>query len=309
MTSKAWQCCAEIAAEQHGVVTRAQALSVGMTPRMIGTALRNGHLRQLWPGSYLLTGAPVTWLTKVAAASLGAGPGSAASHRSAAALLNLDGFRTDIVELTSPRRLRWEGVVSHRGALLHRDVRRINGIPTTTATQTLVDLGLVVDLKRLLAALDSALVAGKTSVAYLENRLSEPKRCPRGAGFLRRLLELRRRGQPPTESELERMYDRRVTWRFRLPTPEFQFRVPYNASSFRIDFAYPSILLGVEVLGANPHMKTRVWQHDFDRHNKLTALGWEMLYFTWLDVVERPAQVAQEVRAAIQRKTTLFDAI
>ena len=306
MTTKAWQRCAEVAARQHGVVTRQQAVSSGMTRRMIEAAIRDKRLLMFNPGAYVLGGTPITWFTKIASASLGAGKGSAASHRSAAALLGLDGFKPGVLELTSPRQLRWEGVVTHERPLPPRDVRPINGIPATTPTRTLLDLGAVVNLNQLLAALDSSLLTGKTSVSYLERRLDGNGRCPKGAGPLRRLLELRRRGQPPTESELERMYDRRVTRRFRLPTPEFQFRVPYDDSSFRIDFAYPSILLGVEVLGANPHLMTSTWQRDWNRHNLLVGLGWELLYYTWPDVVYRPAEVAHGVRSAIDRRTSFL---
>lgn len=122
-----------------------------------------------------------------------------------------------------------------------------------------------------------------------------------------RLLELRKQGQAPTESELERRFDRNVTSAFRLPVPEFQYRVQEGTRSFRIDFAYPLILLGIEVLGANPHLMTEVWQRDQQRHNALSNLGWQILYFTWPDVVERPAQIAQQIRDAIASRSRLLN--
>ena len=196
--------------------------------------------------------------------------------------------------------------MSHELELSGPEVRSIHGIPTTTTTRTLVDLGSVVKLNRLQGALDSAVLRGKTSISYLERRLRDAGRCPRGAGRLMKLVELRKLGQRPTESELERVYHRRVTVRFGLPIPEFQFRVVDIDANFRIDFAYPSILLGVEVLGANPHQTPRVWQHDWERQNKLTNLGWDVLYFTWPEVTHRPAEVANQVRMAIKRRTKLF---
>lgn len=307
MTSRPQIECARTAARQHGVITRQQAITHGMTKRMIGHCLSTGDWQRLYPSTYIPGGVPITWLSKMAGAVLAGGRGAGASHRAAAHLLGLDGFRQDVVEMSAPRRIRWEGVIAHQSEPIGgSDLTKIQDIPTTSATRTLLDLGAVVDLKRLLAALDSALLAGKTSVPYLMRRLEERTKRPRSAVPLLRLLELRRSDQPPTESELERMFHRKVTTGFRLPVPEFQCMVNGNGFSYRIDFAYPAIRLGIEVLGASAHLMSETWRRDQIRHNKLTNSGWEILYFTWLDVVERPAQVAQEIKLAIARKTELF---
>lgn len=296
--------CANLAARQHGVISRAQALERGMTRSMIGTQLRNGIWETLYPGVYVQAGTKASWLTKVSGAVFGCGPPTAASHRTAASLLGFDGFSPGKVEVTCPRYLRWNGVIAHRGTLIPRDVRSVQGIPTTAATETLIGLGSVVDEVRLEAALDFTLVRGLTSVSYLDRRLREtPKR--RGTAALKRLLAIRTK-QPPTESELERLYHRRVTLQFHLPVPVFQFRVSGADPPRRVDFAYPELALGVEVLGWRVHGRHQVWQRDLNRHNQLTNLGWELLYFSWIDVVDDPQRVAAEVKAAIARRNCLF---
>lgn len=297
--------CANLAARQHGVISRTQALKCGMTRTMIGTQLRNGIWEALYPGVYVLAGAKANWLTKVSGAVIGCGPPTAASHRTAASLLGFDGFSPGPVEVTCPRNLRWKGVIAYRGTLMvPRDIRNVQGIPTTPATKTLIGLGSVVDEVRLEAALDFALVRGLTSVSYLDRQLQENPRRP-GTAALRRLLAIRTQ-QPPTESELERLYHRRVTLQFHLPVPMFQFRVLKADPPRRIDFAYPELALGVEVLGWRVHGRHQVWQRDLNRHNQLINLGWELLYFSWIDVVDGSQRVAAEVKAAIARRNCLF---
>lgn len=277
-----------------------------MTRSMIGTCLKTGSWELHHPKVYVQAGMNNKWLTRVSAAALGCGLGSAASHRSAARLLGFDGFEGQIVEVTTPKYVRWSGVVVHRGALADSDIRMVKGIPTTTPAATLCALGSVVDDSRVEAALDSALVQGLVTVDYLARRLERAGRRW-GTSFLKSLLDERAK-QGPLESELERMYHRNVTMRHGLPVPQFQFEVPNSSPPRRIDFAYPHLMLGVEVLGWKEHGKRTTWQRDWNRHNQLSNLGWEILYYTWTDVTKHPERVAREVAAAISRRTlSLFD--
>jgi hypothetical protein len=181
-----------------------------------------------------------------------------------------------------------------------RDTQR-EGNPTATANHTLISLGPYVTDERLEAALDSALVGGLTSPEYLAKRLVQMSSHHRGTAELRRLLDIRLNGQAPTDSELERMYHRKITVVHSLPTPIFQFPIEIPRKR-RIDFAYPHIWLGVEVLGWKAHGAFGKWMKDFDRHNELSALGWEILYFPWTAVLEHSNRVAAQVKEAIQRR-------
>ena len=250
--------CSMISRRQFGVVTRNKALSAGITPRMISRALERGELSVLYPGIYLAAGAPRSWTARMLGAVLGGGPMTAASHRAAAYLLGLDGATQGVVEITSPKYIRWDQVVAHRGPkLLPHEIRTVKGIPTATANHTLIALGAVVSPERLEAALDSALIQGLTSTTYLAKRL-EQTRSTRSCSLLKSLLRERIGGRPPTESELERLYHRKVTLAYSLPQPIFQFEVQGSIRR-RIDFAYPHINLGVEVLGWRVHGALPRW--------------------------------------------------
>lgn len=298
-----------MAARQYGVITRTQAMECGVGPRAIARRLESDIWRLMYPNVYIVGGAPLSWMSKLMGAIVGAGSMAAATHRSAACLLGLDGFRQSLIEITSRRRIRWEGVIAHNGPpLRHHDIRAVKGIPTATATHTLIGLGAVVEAERLEGALDSALVQGLTSLPYLEKSLQQVcSKNHRSTATLKRFLDIRLNGQPPTESELERLYHRSVTTPYSLQVPVFQFPVK-GGKVRRIDFAYPDIRLGVEVLGWRVHGAFAAWHRDMDRHNELTNLGWEMLYFPWVTVAHQPSRVAAQVRAAIDRLSpTLFD--
>jgi very-short-patch-repair endonuclease len=69
----------------------------------------------------------------------------------------------------------------------------------------------------------------------------------------------------------------------------------------RIDAAYPERRIAIEVDGFEAHSSPDAFQRDRTRQNRLVALGWTVLRFTWADVVQRPTMVAQTIREAINR--------
>lgn len=302
--------CHRVAARQHGAISRAQALRCGMSRRMIERALEHQLWRTLYPSTYFVGNDEPVWLTKQAGAVLAGGFQCVASHRAAGRLLGLNGCDSAVVEITSIRTIRWRGVVAHQHKTISsRDTTRIQNIRTTTAARTLLDLGSVVDLFRLEAALDSAIVGGLTSVDYVRRALqrSSGPGC-RGVRPLRNLIEARMTGHAPSESELERLFERCVTRAHALPRPIAQFRVELGEGVLaRLDFAYPTALLGIEVLGWRFHGGQQRWQKDLQRHNRLSDLGWTLLYFTWADVKDSPAKVAAQIRSVLaSRENTLF---
>ena len=59
--------------------------------------------------------------------------------------------------------------------------------------------------------------------------------------------------------------------------------------------------MAIEVDGYEHHSSPEAFQRDRTRQNRLVALGWTVLRFTWDDVVKRPAMVAQTIRDAVNR--------
>ncbi|MCI3948493.1 MAG: hypothetical protein K0R11_427 [Acidimicrobiales bacterium] len=252
---------AELAAGQHGLVTRAQAMEEGLSRVGIRERLRGGRLRALHPGVYVVGGAPDTWHQRMLGGCLAAGGLAVASHRSAARLWGLLG-EDALVELSvlRPKGPHPAGVVWHRSRDLvpaHTTVRQ--GVPVTNPMRTLVDLGAVVRPWIVEDALDRG--------------LSTP---PDG------LLE-------PRMARLLRDHD--------LPPAVFQHVVPGTGA--RVDFAYPTAKLAIEVDGYEVHGTRKAFDADRDRQNRLVVAGWDVIRFMWTQVVRHPSSVAATLRGAL----------
>lgn len=146
-----------IAARQHGVISRSQAVTAGATVGQIRHRLGAGRWLRMGPGVYRLAGVPVTWRQRAVAACLVSGPGAVLSHRSAAVLWGISGFRPGAVEITVPMSHGVRNPLArvHRSAMLDGVV--CDRIPVSRPARTLADLAGVVSGTRLEEAVDDVL--------------------------------------------------------------------------------------------------------------------------------------------------------
>lgn len=145
----------EVAAEQAGLVTSAQATARGVD-RVTQQRLADAELLEnVGRGVYRMVGAPppshlelrVAWLRLDPATPAwqrdGRGPDDGVvSHRSAAILHELGDIPAPQIELTAPRRrtTREPDVRLHIGVLAASDITFVEGLPVTTVERTIVDL-------------------------------------------------------------------------------------------------------------------------------------------------------------------------
>lgn len=194
---------APLAERQHGVLTHGQAVGVGVTRSAIGWRLRTGDWEPLAQGVYRQAGTPRTWRQQLTAFTLAAGPGAAASHLSAAALLQLPGFPPGPLEVTTPRpqRRRGEPGNVHRSRVLPpAHLTQVDGITTTRVARTLVDLAGVLRPARTERAIDNCLAAGLVTLEALRTTtLDLAVKGRAGIALMRRLLEQRVEGLPAGE--------------------------------------------------------------------------------------------------------------
>lgn len=147
---------AELAADQWGLLTAAQAAEHGVSNQSLAHLHRAGALERLAHGTYRLTGAPGDELDELRGAWLGLAPRLTASdrlrhpdavvsYRSAARVHGLGDLEADQHEFTVDRRRtsRRTDIRFHRGQLAERDWRPVNGLPTTTIPKTIADLASV----------------------------------------------------------------------------------------------------------------------------------------------------------------------
>lgn len=287
-----------IANAQHGLITWRQLQRLGV-PRQTASDWREaGRLIPVQPRVDRLAGAPVTFEQQALAAVLSAGRAAAASHRTAARLWGLyepepDDPAVEVVVQKGRSARLWHPAVAHH---TRDDIPIVprRGVPTTSPMRTIVDLGAEVDRFRVEDALDRGLVARLFTVAAVEwelARVARPGR--RGAGVLHNVLDRRALGDARPDGLLEPRFARLVR-RYGLPEPVFQHAI----GPYRVDFAWPPVMLAAEVDGYECHGTRSAFQRDRDRQNALVALGWTLLRFTWEDVVRRPAQVARTIDRA-----------
>ncbi|MFP5351141.1 MAG: type IV toxin-antitoxin system AbiEi family antitoxin domain-containing protein [Actinomycetota bacterium] len=300
--------CIERALGQWGVITLAEALECGMSPSAVRRRVETGRWICLHRGVYRLREVEPSWQQALMAGCRWAGPTAAASHRAAARLhgLGLDFAPTELVldrRKKAPPSLK----VHFTDAFPACDVICVQGIPVTTPSRTLIDLGAVTSEAVVERALESALRQGLTSVWHLIGRLDELGKPGRnGVAAIRSVLRARDPRLAPTGSELESMLSVLIG-RSHLPAPERQFNIS-DADGFigRTDFAYPAQFLVLEVQSARWHLEKDRWLSDMERRNRLMLLGWRILEIPWQDIVRRPGKVIERIDTALRVTAPAF---
>jgi hypothetical protein len=249
-------------ARQHGLITRSQA---GDDRARIEHRLASGRWVRVGAGVYRLAGMPVTWEQRALAACLIAGPGAVVSHRSAAVLLGISGFRPGPLEITVPpgRSARNPLARVHRKTLEPRERTIRDHIPVTHPVRTLVDLARTVAPEVLEEAVDDVLCR---RVVRLEDLADEKPLAPvlaawNGDGAL-----------PGSAAEISLV---RALTAAGLPPPRRQHWVA--AAHARVDLAYPAERIAIELDSFRWHAGTRPFESDRARGNRIVAAGWHLL--------------------------------
>jgi very-short-patch-repair endonuclease len=297
-----------LARRQQGLVTRQQALAVGMTDHEIKNRAHRGWWQLVYPGVYLLGVSPPIWEQRLRAATLAAGPTAVASHRAAAILWQLDGFAGHPIEITIPHRREatLDSVRTYRSRTLGpAEVTAHRGIPVTVVERTLLDLGRHHDERTIEVALESALRKGlTTNVAVTEYLGRTAGRVP-GRRVLERVLRergpARHAGSPAEAALLQALRAAGV------PTPERQYRIDLGRGQVAtVDIAWPPQRVVLEVDGYDFHGGRQAHAADLERQNALTAAGWMVLRYSGSTVARDPGGIVRQVTAVLAQRG--FDA-
>jgi very-short-patch-repair endonuclease len=281
-------CVQGLARRQFGVLTVAQ-LSLRFTVSAVRHFERRGELRRKYRGVYAVTSFPWSPQQDLFAAVAACAEGSAAAGLSAAAHLSLLNAYPPEPEVTAPGA---SGARGPKGIRLHHATHLptliYNGIRTTTPARTLEDIAPRLELPALKAAVRAA---------ETKHRLELSELIPRGK--LRQLLK----GYVSvhmTESELEALF-LELCRDHHIPLPQCQFPVP----PYRADFVWHDVGLIVETDGRDPHDGYIAFKDDRVRDRYLkAATGYEVIHFTYEEVVHEAATVAAEVRTWRARRTS-----
>ena len=284
---------ADLAARQHGVVSRAQLRVIGLSDSAIRHRVAVKRLHRIHTSIYAVA-LPLLPRARYMAAVLACGEGAALSHNAAAAHIGLRAAPGGPIDVTVVRAggRRRPGIALHvTGSLPDPEVMEKEGIRCTTPMRTLVDLAAVVrhpaELKR---ALERALVLDLFDRCKFD-AVVEGSNGRRGLRLLRDLAADLADEAPPVSSELERL-TLEIIVGGRFPDPVINGHI----GELQVDFHWPDHKLVVETDGAATHGHAIAFHRDRERDLALQARGWRVIRLTWRQVVSEPERVMATLR-------------
>ncbi len=295
------------AASRYGVLTRRQAAQLGLHRNRIAPLIAAGVLSEPRPGVLVLSSVAASWEQSVAVAQMARGGHGAVSHRSAARRHALDGCNEAIIDLSSTRRVRMEGVSTHWVAALEPcDVIELDGIPTTGLARTLVDLGSVVSAARVERALDDARRRG-TSLRWIEetaHRLHRPGQA--GTATILALIADIRPDEAVRGSWFEKLVELMLD-DVRIPAIARQHVVEDGSGTFvaQVDLAIPCLQLAIEAHSREFHFGRQAKGSDEDRDHRLARVGWDTTYLGFQST-RRPAATLKLVVDIVDQRRQLL---
>src|SRR3954470_1835955 len=286
---------AALASRQHGVVSRAQLLDLGLGADAIKHRVALGRLHPMYRGVYAVGHTALRSEAWWLAATLAAGPGAALSYRSAAELWGVRNGSRARIDVSVPRHRRSTSRLEvHVVEMQCDEVTVEDGIRVTTPARTLLDLATVVSPQHLKAAFDEAEVRRLTSPTSLDALVARyPGR--RGTRAISELLARHRAiGAAIPTSVLERRL-LTVLDANGLPRPHINRR----SDNGELDATWHEQRLIVECDGFATHGTREAFERDRAKDRALQVAGWRVVRLTWRQLTDDPETVAAHLRALL----------
>ena len=286
---------------QNGVLSRAQALSAGITDHVIATHLKRGRWQRLQPGVYATFSGVPSADCRLWAAVLRAGPRALLSHQTAARLWGMPGPATAAIHVTVPR---GSPVTSAPGLIVHYSQRVTQARhpavipPRTTVEETALDLASAAGTAEdAVAWILRAVASRRTTAEYLAVALGRRRRM-RWRAEVSYALDPANSG---IHSILEYRFVNRVERPHGLPAGTRQRLARRGSRTQYSDVAYEDYATLVELDGRAAHPEAT---RDLDtrRDNANVADGWATLRYGWIEVSERSCEVAVQLAFTLRRR-------
>lgn len=289
-----------LARRQHGVVSRPQALDLGLTVKTLRCHLDRGRWRRVHPGVYLTHSGEPTWLARASAAVLWAGTGAALALRPAAYLWKVHDRQPMVLTVAVPAHRQVRPVpgvrVIRRRSIGTAEVQRL---PVTSAPQTVIDLAdlRTCDTESAVALTARAAQLGVASAADLAAEL----RCRRAHRHREALRMALGDIDDGVESVAEHHYVRNVERAHGLPRFERQVMATVAGGQIRRDFESLDFGVIVEVDGLPWHSGVAAGR-DHRRDRDAAGAGKVTLRVGYVDVVERPCELAVDIARTLWQR-------
>ncbi len=279
---------AEVAARQFGRIRCDQLRAAGVSDTTARRWCDSGYLHRVLPRVYAVGHPGGSIDADHSAALLYAGPGAALGAGTALWWRGLLKYPPDRIFVATPRR------VGDLGEILVRRERRRErrwhrGLPTTTISQALVDFAATAPPRNLLRfALASA---DYHDLLDLDAINALTGRGFAGSAAINEALEIHLPQLAHTRSELEIVL-LEVCQRYGLPMPETDVLI----DGYLVDALWPQRCVVVEVDGWQGHRTRAQLERDHQRDLVLRSAGYVVLRYTWRQLTETPAAVAEDLR-------------
>lgn len=296
----------EIAATQHGLLTRRQAREAGLSKKALRRRLLSGNLAFVTPRVLKIGGSATSRWQSVMAGVLDVGPAALASHLTAAAMWGVPDVPLEPVDVSVERCVRRNQapVRVHHLTVIPPDQRAVlHNIPLTAPAFTILCVTGSYGVRRGAQVLDHLLARREVTldeVWGVVDGLSKQGR--NGLRDLRKLLEDRADHQAPAESNNERRFDY-LARRAGITTLRRQVNVNTPTWVGRVDFEDTDLPFIVEIQSERYHTSWAARRADADRIRRLEAAGYTVLVIwdheLWFDgdgVVDRLIKTRQRLR-------------
>jgi hypothetical protein len=243
---------------------------------------------------------------RVAALSAASARKGVASHHSAARMHGLELLNppgADVVTITVPPGSQpgWRGkagVRCHAATVPDTHVLKLYGLPATSVARTVADIARASTFAEGVAVADSALRLGKTSKSEIRGVLASCKRWP-GVEQARQVVDF---ATWVAESVLE-SWARVVFHEHGLPEPQLQVPIPGKSGVFagRADMCWRGYWTIAEADGMGKYQTHDDLKDQYRRDRRLQDAGWEVVHFSWDELLKDPADVVARIRVAFAR--------
>ena len=294
---------ADLASNNGGVFSRAQAMAAGYTGRQVRLLVQAGLWTSMRHGILVdaeqlaLADDQARAVLDVAAARLTLAIPTVGSDRSAASahgLPLLSGGRS--VFLIGSRSVRRGTtklpVLVRRAALPEDHCTALNGVPFTTVARTVSDLSIAVPRLDAVVAIDAALHRGLVTVDELAAVAAQVGTLP---SLMQVLPECDGRSESPLES-----ISRLLLLEQGIETPELQHEVrgPDGKLIGRVDFWWNPFRVAGEADGLQKYDSPEKLHEEKLRQERLEQTGVRVVRWTWAEITEAPWEVAARLRFA-----------
>lgn len=281
-------------ADHDGVITTAQAMSLGMSRNRIQGRLDSGLWTAEASGVYL---SAEHQLSPAARVRIAVAAHRGVLDRTAAAWWHgLISQLPSPITVSIPRTARKQVVCSVEVEMKSRtfpeeDLTVVRGIAVTGLPLTV--LAAAAELEEGISMMDRALQIHVVGLAELRASLIRNS----GAHGMQQARRLLTAAEDVSESAAERLFAKLLReygitgWTQQLPF-----------CGLRLDFAFIEERIGIEIHGWKFHRDNNQWQRDQQKTNIIAGAGWLPLIYTWEAMTARTEATMAEVKTAVNSR-------